>query len=419
MEQKNKRHTTTVDAWRRLWSVGANGENIRNKNNKRKKNDKDKTNYNQLPKTRDTHQLKRKNPNNTTRAYPPTTTNQINLYGKNIDLQDVEEYGDIMEKKPPNVLRLLFFNINRLPIKKNTTKSKKLISFIANKQIDIAMLAEIGLYWKNVHPHDKWFERVHEAFQSTKYSIAYNTNEDKLTDTVQFGGVITMATDDESKRVTNYGIDPSGLGRWSWIKLAGREQHALIVVSAYRPVQAIGPNTVYSQHQRFLHQKGNDGDPREIFYHDLKTEIQKWKDEGNHIIVGIDANEDIRTGTTAETFRLMGMREVILHTHKKNSPPSTCDKNNNRQPIDGIFATFEININAGGYFSFNTGCPSDHRPIWIDVPYNSVFGHSTPSIVNPPPKKTKQQESPTHRKIQQTFKTNLGGRKNVPKTLQA
>jgi hypothetical protein len=124
-----------------------------------------------------------------------------------------------------------------------------------------------------------------------------------------------------------------------------------------------------------------------MFYYDLKKEVSKWKNEGCHIIIGIDANEDVRTGATAEFFKEAGMREIILHTHKKNSPPATCDKNNNRQPIDGIFTTFEINITAGGYFPFNSGCASDHRPIWIDVPYNSIFGHATSPIVNPPPRR--------------------------------
>jgi hypothetical protein len=388
MDERNKKHTTTVDAWRRLWSVGANGDNIKsnNKNNKRKRIKTITQETNQLPPSRLTNQNKRKHDD--TKLSRISSLSQINLHGKNIDLQDVEEFGDIMAKKPCHVLRLMFFNINRLPIKKNSTKSKKLISFIANKQIDIAMLAEIGLHWKNVPSHDKWFERIREAFQSTKYSIAYNINEEKTTDTVQFGGVVTMAVEDESKRVAALGIDPSGLGRWSWLKLSGREQHSLVVASAYRPVQAIGPNTVYSQQQRYLFQKGCNDDPREVFYQDLKKDISKWKNDGCHIIIGIDANEDVRTGHTAEFFKDLGMREIILHTHKKKSPPATCDKNNNRQPIDGIFATFEINITTGGYFPFNSGCSSDHRPIWIDVPYNSIFGHATPPIVNPPTTKT-------------------------------
>jgi hypothetical protein len=102
MEEKNKKHTTTVDAWRRLWSVGANGENIKtnNNNNKRKRTNTTTQLTFQLPLSRQTNQNKRKHHDT---EVPPTNTKvltQMNLYGKNIDLQDVEEFGDIMTKKP-------------------------------------------------------------------------------------------------------------------------------------------------------------------------------------------------------------------------------------------------------------------------------------------------------------------------------
>jgi hypothetical protein len=196
-----------------------------------------------------------------------------------------------------------------------------------------------------------------------------------------------MAVDDEAKRVTAQGSDSSDLGRWSWLKLTGRQNHELIVASAYRPVEGTGPNTVHAQHQRFLHSNGTDDNPSDKFFHDLKELINLWKNTGHHIILGIDANEDVRSGSTKNFFRSLGMREIILHTHKNSSPPATCDKNDNRQPIDGIFTTLEIDITAGGYLPFNNGCPSDHRVLWIDVPYKNVFGYSTPQIINPKPRR--------------------------------
>ena len=83
------------------------------------------------------------------------------------------------------------------------------------------------------------------------------------------------------------------------------------------------------------------------------------KELGDHIIIGIDANKDVRTDKTQETFRALGMSEIILHHHR--NPPATCNKNNNHQPIDGLFTTPGIRLVAGGYSAFNDGCPSDHR----------------------------------------------------------
>ena len=78
-----------------------------------------------------------------------------------------------------------------------------------------------------------------------------------------------------------------------------------------------------------------DVDPRQAFYDNLFDKITKWKELGDHIIVGIDANEDVRKGKTHEMFCMLGMTEIILQHHR--NPPATCNKNNNREPIDGLF----------------------------------------------------------------------------------
>lgn len=298
----NKKLTASVNAWHKLWSVGANGETIKNnKDNQSKKRKKDRNNKDKLQnrpsgKEGANTSKRKRNPNNN--EFQQTTTTQINLHSKNIDLQDVEEFGDTMRKKNEKTLRIMFHNINRLTIRKNSAKSKKLISTIANKQIDVALLAEIGLNWKKIQSHDKWYERTREAFQTSKSSVAYNINEDDYSDQVQFSGVIIMAVEDEAKRVTQQETDLSGWGRWLWLRLSGRAGHNLRVVSAYRPVESLGPNTVFAQHQQHFFSKDRDDDPREAFYHDLKITIEQWKAKGDHIIIGLDANEDIRLGLT-------------------------------------------------------------------------------------------------------------------------
>jgi hypothetical protein len=186
-------------------------------------------------------------------------------------------------------------------------------------------------------------------------------------------------------RITEQGKDHSKLGRWSWLRLEGKQGHHLRVVSAYCPVESIGPGTVFSQHKRYLQRCSNQKeDPRQAIYTDLGNDIEKWKEEGDKILIGIDANEDVRTGNTREFFQMMGMHEVILQTYKQLNPPATCDKNNNREPIDGIFVTRGIRITSGVYAPFNTGCPSDHRYLWIDVPYTDALGYSIPPLACPP-----------------------------------
>ena len=143
---------TAANEWRRLWSVGANGEALKKSTTKPNK-------------TRTTKKkLRRKTPDNnnntTTQTSYDILRHQQDIQGKNIDLEDVEEYGNKMQKKSDNILRIQLHNINRLPISGRTGKSRQLVNTIVHKQIDIALLTEIGLYWKKVPNNDQWHERV-------------------------------------------------------------------------------------------------------------------------------------------------------------------------------------------------------------------------------------------------------------------
>ena len=138
------------------------------------------------------------------------------------------------------------------------------------------------------------------------------------------------------------------------------------------------------QHQRYLTKKKRLEAQREALYVDLYEELSAWIDAGDQIILGIDANEDIRTGRTQEFFRALGMKEVILARHAEMSPPATYNRNNSREPIlDGIFVTPGLKAVAAGYEAFGEGCPSDHRALWADFTYEDAFGHSPPPLIAP------------------------------------
>jgi hypothetical protein len=83
----------------------------------------------------------------------------------------------------------------------------------------------------------------------------------------------------------------------------------------------------------------------------------------------MDANEDVRTGAIGMSMETLGLCEAILDLHSDQSPPATHNRNQNRQPIDGIWVTQGIQITYGGYSAFGDACPSDHRALWIDMHY--------------------------------------------------
>jgi hypothetical protein len=91
--------------------------------------------------------------------------------------EDSEEFGDKMKEKEDNVLRIGYQNINRLPIDARASKSRDLIKLIAEKQMDLFLMTEIGLNWRNVGEKDKWFERVRGKFRASRSVMAFNRTE--------------------------------------------------------------------------------------------------------------------------------------------------------------------------------------------------------------------------------------------------
>jgi endonuclease/exonuclease/phosphatase family metal-dependent hydrolase len=319
---------------------------------------------------------------------------QTTLFGKNLEKADLEVFGDSLKAKESNNFRVISQNIQKLPESACTERSRRVTSTISSTEADVLLMNEVSLYWPKVGITDKWFERVIGKFRAHRALFGYNTNEHNDTETLQYGGVGIVAVDEAVNRARESGKDPSGLGRWIWMRFQGRQGHMTRVISFYRPCHAANKEgSVWEQHVRYFKGKLElDKNPREAFYEDLFLEIETWKQLGDHIIIAGDANEDVRSGMTSEFFLALGLREVILERHSRLSPPATNDKNNSRIPIDGIWASQELKVNAAGYLPFGEGCKSDHRLLWADFSYHTVFGRETPKTYHVPAKKLRSDD---------------------------
>jgi hypothetical protein len=165
------------------------------------------------------------------------------------------------------------------------------------------------------------------------------------------------------------------------MQLQGQNGIKVRIISVYRPCKTPGTTTTYQQQNRYLRKHNSDFEPREALYEELFLACSEWLASGDQLIVGIDANEDVRCGQTAEFFQTLGMKEAILSRHSDSSPPATHNQNNSRQPIDGLFVTPGLHAVGAGYEAFGVGCPSDHQVLWADFTYASVFGFNSPPIM--------------------------------------
>ena len=188
-----------------------------------------------------------------------------------------------------------------------------------------------------------------------------------------------------SHRVLKSGQDPSGLGRWAWTLFAGRNNTKLRVISGYRPNPDPTDSTgsVYSQQERHLRSIKDDRNPRRAFVKDLYKELLAWSAEGNLFLIGLDANDNIRTGDVNAMLRSLGIVDVHHKQHPHLLPTATCNKNTQPIPVDGIWASPSLDCVAAGYYGFGELVmgKTDHRMIWADFSYESVLGFQPPMPV--------------------------------------
>ena len=235
---------------------------------------------------------------------------QTTLFGGNQTKADVEIYGDKLQTKEDNTFRVVSQNVQTLPADARSERSRRVVNTIVSTEADVFLMNEVKLYWPKVEKQNKWFERVIGRFRAHRALFGCNTTEHDKTGLQQFGGVGLIATDEAVNRARNGGKDPTGLGRWVWMRFQGRNGHMTRVVSIYRPCHGSnGAASVHAQQDRYF--KGTeerDRKPRVALHEDLFVEATKWKEEGDHLILAGDMNEDVRTGLTNAFFTALGLR---------------------------------------------------------------------------------------------------------------
>ena len=160
-------------------------------------------------------------------------------------------------------------------------------------------MSELGLCWPLVNPKDRWYERIRKHFQSHRSCISNNCTKISMTQPRQYGGSGLFVTDDLAHKIQSTGRDPTGLGRWSWITIKGHQCN-IQIISAYRPCYSQGPETVYAQHTRYFHRTQINPDPRQQILTDLTDALSTWTQQGDLIILCIDANDDTRNATISQ-----------------------------------------------------------------------------------------------------------------------
>ena len=142
------------------------------------------------------------------------------------------------------------------------------------------------------------------------------------------------------------------------------------MIVACQPNITIGDDkqTVYAQQKRYLkYILKSPLCPREAFKQDLTTEIYKWTEKGDLVMLFLDANDDLWDSDThtwlTNTLRL---KNCLHDQHSNLPPPSAYTRNFKSKPIDGCYASPTLQIEKCGFLLFREGI-GDHRIVYIDV----------------------------------------------------
>ena len=136
--------------------------------------------------------------------------------------------------------------------------------------------------------------------------------------------------------------------------------------------------------------------PYDLFLQDLTTQLRSWRMNRDRIIIFIDANEHILTGQIAQAWKQedIDLREISHTAWPSNLEPHTFRYGS--QPIDGIFASPDVDITQFISLPFHESV-GDHRSMIIEITTASAIGQFQGKIVRPNTRRltTKQRNAVT------------------------
>ena len=274
----------------------------------------------------------------------------------------------------------MFENWNSLGIGTQSWKIDRLNYLIKHLKIDILAGCESQCDWTMVDK-DNQLNALLAPGTATKVVTAHNKTERMQRH--QAGGTAIAGIGRICDNITDTGSDHTGLGRWSWIRL-GRGNTSTRIISAYlphKPGRHSRGRTVWEQHSRYFEARGDPRYPSTIFIEHLLNLLSQWIAQGDHILLAIDANQDIYKGRLAlrlkePPFNMSCMLEEATGQKVPNSHFS-----GNRQ-ISTIFGSCGIVTGQGVCFPHWFGI-GDHRVMVLEISAKAAFNGTNPTIVTP------------------------------------
>ena len=287
-------------------------------------------------------------------------------------MKENNHQGELLEStKEENCLRLYFQNINGGIKECDWGKLRLAMEKLIEMNVDIFDFAETNLAWS---PEDRnRARRILTDISASQSKCEMSASNEPSVSSSQPGGTMIGVMGNHVGRVLEAESDESGLGRWSWVCLDGK-QTKLYVISAYRVQQenSDGINTTYTQQKKILRMKGHkDTNPRKQWITDLTSKINRWKNDGE-IMLMTDINSPLGSEEVGNFLADTNMIDLIGYKYGLSNINSHITGS---QQIDFIFGTKKLaeTIQKAGILPFHQYITADHRAMYIDINYKLLF----------------------------------------------
>jgi hypothetical protein len=271
-----------------------------------------------------------------------------------------DTFGDDIQLEQDEIF--YFHNMNGI---KSDDNWAQILQTLQEHNVTCFGLAETNVSFAHATAKD-YLKKLRQIFKHSRHTTSKQSFK-----STQYkpGGTMTAVVGKWQARVTEQGDDKRGLGQWSFLRLSSKKQN-LVIITAYRPTPANGPNTNWMQQWILLCEQGvHEPDPIKEFYNDLKEQITKWQHQGYEIILMIDANEVIgsKPGGLTDIAIQFNMADLIALHHGTENEPNTHIRGSKR--IDYILGTQRVQdcCTHSGILPFYNGYASDHQPIYASI----------------------------------------------------
>lgn len=197
------------------------------------------------------------------------------------------------------------------------------------------------------------------------------------------GGTAIAGTGHICDVINAMGSDASGLGQWSWIKLGQGEQVTRIIRAylPWKPGKNVRGRTVWEQQSHYFEARGDLRYSSTIFTEDLLFLLQGWIRKGEHVLLAMDANQDVYTGLLAKRlqeppYHMNCMMEDAMGEKVPNSHFS-----GSRQ-ISTTFGTPAVITGHGMCYPHRFGI-GDHRVMVLEISTKAAFNGNYLAIASP------------------------------------